>query len=460
MKVAIIGGGGARTPAIMYTFARHHKQVPLEQVVTYDIDEDRLHMMGAIADRIVQETGSPFRLVVSNDSEETIADADFVIVSIRVGGQAARAADERIALNHGYIGQETTGPAGLSYALRSIPVVQEYADMTSRLAPNAWLINFTNPSGLVTQALYDRSPVPIVGVCDSPQVIAHHIARAAGVPVDDLTWTYAGLNHLGWVTSVRYQGQEILPRIINDDTALSRMLEDDIIPPELVRHLGVVPNEYCYYYYYRDRALESQLAAEETRGEFLTRLDRSLQQGLATISSDDTDAIVERYGRYLQGREMSYLATERHGVRQLPQRTMRELILSEGEGYIGVAIKIMAALRGYGNETAVLNVPNHGAAIRGMDGDDIVEVTCEITPDGFRLIPSPPLLPESLALIRTIKTYERLTAEAALTGSRKLAIRALTHHPLVGSFPAAEKLVDAYLDKHQRYLPRFSKGQT
>jgi len=455
MKVALIGGGGARTPAVLYAFARCGSQVPVEEVALYDIDLARMRAMKAVCDSLLDGMEAPLQITFAEEAETAIAGADFVIVSVRVGGQAARAADERIALQHGCIGQETTGPGGFAFALRSIPVVSYYAELAGRLAPNAWLINFTNPAGLVTQALSQASPVPIVGVCDSPQVIAHRVCGAAGIPEDQLDWRYSGLNHLGWLTSARYRDRELLPALIADESTLDRLAQDDLIPASLIRHLGAVPNEYCSYYYLRDQALERQLAARETRGHFLARLDSQLEKDLAQADPEDADQLVACYGRYYKAREESYLAVERQSPRRLPAQPLRELILCGGQGYMGVACKIIAGLGGAGIHRTVLNVPNSGGIIPGMDEDDIVETMCEITPDGVMPLPGPPLLRESLALLQTVKAYEYLAADAARAGSRWLAIRALTHHPLVASYPLAEKLVDAYLFEHRAFLPRF-----
>ncbi len=460
MKIALIGGGGARTPAVLYAFADHGPHIPVEEIALFDIDLARMRAMKAVYDSLLDGLDTRLQIAFATEAETAISGAHFVIVSVRVGGQAARAADERIALHHGCVGQETTGPGGFSYALRSIPVVDYYAQLAGRLAPNAWLINFTNPAGLVTQALSEASPVPIVGVCDSPQVIARRVCVAAGVPEDQLDWRYSGLNHLGWLTSARTQDRELLPAIIADDAALDRLAQDDLIPASLIRHLGVVPNEYCYYYYLREQALARQLAASETRGEFLARLDNQLEADLAQVGPDDAARLVACYGQYYKAREESYLAAERQSLRQLPQQALRQVILSGGQGYIAVAFKIIAGLGGFGSHRAVLNVPNSGGIIPGMDEDDIIETMCEITPNGLLPLPGPPLPRESLALLQMVKAYERLTADAARIGSRRLAIRALTHHPLVASYPLAERLVDAYLLEHRAFLPRFwQEGQ-
>jgi 6-phospho-beta-glucosidase len=455
MKVALIGGGGVRTPAVLYALARRWAHVPIAEVALYDIDSRRQEMMALVAARMLEGTDAGFRVIAAREPAAAIDGASFVLVSIRVGGQPARAADERIALDHGCIGQETTGPAGFAYALRSIPVVEQYALMMGRLAPRAWLINFTNPSGLVTQALSSRSPVPIVGVCDSPQEIARRIADAAHVGEEEIDWRYSGVNHLGWVTSARVRGQEILPALIADDAALDRLTKDGLIPPNLVRHLGTVPNEYCYYYYYRRQALQRQQAARELRGELLARLEQQLGEEMAQLDPSDADAVIACYGRYFKQREETYLEAERQGLRRLPEQSHRDLILGGGQGYIDTAMKVIAGLCGLGPQRAALNVSNYGQIVPGMDDDDIVETSCEITAEGILPLPGPELARESLSLLRTLKAYERLASEAALTGSRRLAIRALTHHPLVASFPLAEKLVDAYLDRHRDYLPRF-----
>jgi 6-phospho-beta-glucosidase len=454
MKIAIIGGGGARTPAVVYAFVGRYHEVPIGELALYDIDAERLGLMADIAEKILQKAGRPFSLRVTRDLEEAIASASFVITTFRVGGEAARAKDERIALRCGCIGQETAGAGGFAFALRSLPVALEFAEVIGRLAPDAWLINFTNPAGLVIQALQGHALVKAVGVCDSPHGLARDIARAAQVPVEELEWHYSGLNHLGWVTSVRRDGVEILPDLLADTSALTRLLEDGLMPAELVRHLGIVPNEYLYYYYFQHQALERQQRAETTRGEFLQQLDEALKARMQVIAREDVEGRIEAFAWYLRRREETYLATERTGLRRIPERPPLETILTSGEGYIGVALEVIAGLRGGEPRHAVLNVTNKGA-IAGMEDDDVVETSCEITAKGIRPLPGPGLPTECWALMQTVKAYERLTVEAALQGSKREAIRALTHHPLVGSYERAKLLVDSYLVAHREYLPRF-----
>ncbi|MBI1878100.1 MAG: glycoside hydrolase [Chloroflexi bacterium] len=454
MKIALIGGGGARTPAAVYAIARRHYEVAIEELVLYDINLERQRLMADIAFRILQQVGYPFRVKVATHPAEAIDGASFVITTLRVGGEAARAQDERIALQYGCIGQETTGPAGFSFALRTVPVLVEYAELIGRLAPDAWLINFTNPAGLVAQGLHGCAPVRVVGVCDSPHSLAQAIARATGFPGQELRWHYTGLNHLGWITSVRQVDRELLPALLADEAALNRLLEDDLIPAELVRHLGLIPNEYLYYYYFQQRALAQQQRAGQTRGEFLQQLDDELSARLNQLESQDVEGQIAAFAWYLQRREETYLATERTRLRQRPMLSPLETILASGQGYMGIALDFIASLRSPDPHPIVLNVPNQGL-IPWLADDDVIETTCEVSSAGLRPLPGPELPLECRALVQTVKAYERLTVEAALSGSRREAIRALTHHPLVGSYERAAQLVAAYVEAHRAYLPRF-----
>ncbi len=454
MKIALIGGGGARTPAAVYAISRRHREVSVEELVLYDINLERQRLMADIAERILQQVGHLFRVKVATSPAEAIEGASFVITTLRVGGEAARAQDERIALQHGCIGQETTGPAGYSFALRTVPVLVEYAELIGHLAPDAWLINFTNPAGLVAQGLHGRTSVQVVGVCDSPHSLAQAIARATGLPNQELRWHYIGLNHLGWVTSVRQGDRELLPALVVDEAALTRLLEDDLIPVELVRHLGLIPNEYLYYYYFQQRALAQQQQAKQTRGEFLRRLDQELSVRLSQLESWDVEGRIAAFAGYLHRREETYLATERTRLRHRPLLSPLETILASGQGYIGIALDLIAGLHSHKPRSIVLNLPTQGV-IPWLADDDVIETTCEVSTAGLRPLLGPELPLECRALVQTVKAYERLTVEAALSGSRREAIRALTHHPLVGSYERAAQLVAAYVEVHRAFLPRF-----
>jgi 6-phospho-beta-glucosidase len=449
MKLAVIGGGGVRTPLLIPALARRQRSLNLTEVHLMDTDARKLGVVAPLCRYRLELAGGTFRLRWTTNPDEALRDADAVITTIRVGGERARAVDERIALQRGALGQETTGPGGFAMALRSIPAVANYAQRMRALCPHAWLINLTNPAGLVVQALSEDYPdLKIVGICDTPTSLWRDVAAAYGRRSSDVAVRVYGLNHLSWMPEAIIDGSNVVPRLIADEPRLRRIHELALFEPALLRLIGMLPNEYLYYYYYRDRALTNLRMAGETRGEQVMRLSGELVRDLEAVDPGRRpEMALDRYRRYLNSRHGTYMAVESGRVSEGSQDGLEVTGANdEGEGYAGVALDILAGARS-GGATVVANVPNQGA-ISGMHDDDVVEVTCRSDASGLHPLRQGDPDDGALLLMRQVKRYERLTVEAVRKRSRDIAVEALLAHPLVSSYPVAVSLVDAYLLAH------------
>ena len=269
MRLAILGGGGFRVPLVYGALLRDHSPGRVTEVVLHDPDAGRLAAVALVLEQLGTRHPDPPRVVTTDDLDTALHGADFVFSAIRVGGLAGRTRDERVALDLGVLGQETTGPGGLAYALRTVPVAVDIAERTRRLAPDAWFINFTNPAGIVTEAMQSVLGDRVIGICDSPIALARRAIGALGLDPAATEIDYVGLNHLGWLRALRVDGVDHLPRLLADPAALQRLEEGRLFGPEWLSTLGALPNEYLYYYYFTREAVASILEAPQTRGEFL-----------------------------------------------------------------------------------------------------------------------------------------------------------------------------------------------
>jgi len=459
MRIVVFGGAGVRTPLLMPALGRRQGKIDLRQVVLVDRDEQKLELMAPICRYVAERAGSRFDLTWTSDARDALPGAGAVITTIRPGAEAGRVLDERIALEHGVLGQETTGPGGFAMALRTIPAVSAYARQMQEHCPDAWLLNFTNPAGLVTQALTAEFPdLKVVGICDTPSSMRRQVAAAFGRSAAEVPVRFFGLNHLSWMSEALVDGENVVPRIVNDPALAARLPELSFFEPELLRLLRLLPNEYLYFYYYRDRAVANIKAASETRGEQVRRLSAELIRDLQEINPrKHPQEGWKLYRRYLQSRHGTYLATET-GDRTRHEADEAETSEPEppdgGEGYAGVALDILTSVAAGpmgGSSTLIANVPNRGA-IPGMKGDDVVETVCRCNAHGLHPIPIDSIPEDELLLMQQVKRYERLTVDAVRTSSRECAVEALMAHPLVGAFDVARKLVDAYLDAHREHV--------
>ncbi len=418
VKVAVVGGGSTYTPELVEGFVTRGERLPVDELVLLDVDPERLGIVGALAERMMRRAGWGGRLRLTEDRVEAIEGADFVIVQLRVGQQAARYRDETIPPRHGCIGQETTGPGGFAKALRTVPVVLELADLTAeRGAPGAWFVDFTNPTGLVTQALLDAGHRAI-GLCNVAIGFQRRFASYFGVEPDRVQLEHVGLNHLTWERKVLVDGVDRLPEIF--DQAIDLVADETDMPAELIRSIGAIPSYYLHYYYLADRVIEQQRTAR-TRAEEVMEIEEGLLELYRDPALDTKPKLLEERG---------------------------------GAFYSDAAAALVASLHAGTGDVQVVNLRNEGA-IPNLPADDVVEIAATIDRDGAHPLPVAPLAPDMLALVEHAKGYERLTIEAAMSGDRAVALRALMTNPLVGQYDVAVPLLAELLEANRDLLPRF-----
>ncbi|TDE97246.1 6-phospho-beta-glucosidase [Occultella glacieicola] len=433
MRIAILGGGGFRVPLVYSALARAHDRVDTTEVVLQDTDASRLRTMAAVLDGLAADLPHAPRVSLAPDLDSAVDGIDVVFSAIRVGGTHGRTVDERVALDLGLLGQETIGAGGLAYALRTVPVMDHVAARIAALAPQAWTINFTNPAGIITEAMRTHLGDRVIGICDTPIGLVRRVARTLGVALDRTVVDYVGLNHLGWLHSLVVDGVDRLPELLADDGLLASIEEARTLGPEWVRALGAIPNEYLYYYYYAREAAARISRAEQTRGEFLDAQQSTFYARAGTGAGSARAA----WDQTLHEREATYMAEARDGEREQAD--------VEGGGYHEVAVDLMAALRSGERASMILDVANKGI-IPTLPDDAVIEVPCRVDSAGVHpMTPPTPLSLDELGLVTAVKAADRQLIEAARTGSRELAWRAFGTHPLVDSVDLARRLVDGYL---------------
>jgi 6-phospho-beta-glucosidase len=455
MKITLLGAG-VRTPFVLHGLAAMGSELGLSEVTLHDVDRRRLDIMHKLGTHLCRQWGAKFGVSAEPDPRLALSGAGFVFSAIRAGQDRARALDEEIPLKYGVIGQETTGPAGFAMAMRTIPQVLKLARLIEEVCPAAMVVNFTNPVGIIMQALTTQTAVRAVGVCDGPIEMKRSVAEFLGVPADETHVEYFGLNHCGWIHRVLVDGRDRLPEILDRYEQL-RGMDDQwrLFDTELVQAIGMLPMEYLYFYYYRDRAVDHILHSGGTRGAQVMAISDALWPALHDrISAGDLDGAQRAWERALEARGASYFARER-GEMVLPagdagpEYSQTEIF--EGDGYEGLAIAVMAAGVQRRKAELIVNTPNLGA-IAGLRDDDVVEVTCQVDEHGAHPLAQGSMPSTARALIEAVKEYERLTVEAAIEGSYQKALQALLTHPLVGSYPLARSLLDDYLSTHRGFL--------
>jgi len=433
MKLAMIGGGGFRTPLVYRALLRDRAPGRVDEVALIDPDGSRLRTMARILEDQARDFPDAPRVSVHTDAEEGLRGADFVFSAIRVGGMHGRATDERIGLSHGVIGQETVGFGGISYALRTLPVAMQLAELIARVAPDAWVINFTNPAGVVTEAMGRVLGQRVIGICDSPIGLARRALGALGIRDSrDVEIEYAGLNHLGWLTALRRDGVDLLPELLASPERIESFEEGALFGADWIRTLGALPNEYLHYYSYRRDVLQADQYAATTRGRYLLDQQAGFWDEAATAPHPHAAWEACRHER-----EVTYMATNRDSA-GMGDRDEEDLVSG---GYEDVALALMRAIAYDQSARLILNVPG-GGVLAGLDAEAVVEVPCIVGADGPRPIAGAVVPDFGLGLVTTVKYVERQTIEAALTGSRAAALRALAHHPLIDSVRVARALLD------------------
>ncbi|GAA2211616.1 6-phospho-beta-glucosidase [Nonomuraea monospora] len=434
MRLAVLGGGGFRVPLVYGALLRDTATKPrVEEVVLYDVSPGRLETVSHVLRGMAAGHDDPPLVRTTTDLDTALRDATFVFSAIRVGGLAGRTADERVALELGLVGQETTGPGGVAFGLRTVPVAVRVAERVAALAPGAWVINFTNPAGMITEAMRRVLGDRVIGICDSPIGLVRRAAAALGLDPARVSPDYAGLNHLGWLRGLTHDGQDVLPRLLADDALLGQVEEARLFGPGWVRTLEALPNEYLYYYYFTREAVAG--SSGRTRGEsLLEQQDRFY----AAVRARPGEALAE-WTRARRERDTSYMAEARDAT-GAGERSAADL---EAGGYEGIALALMAAIARGEPSTMILNVRN-GTAVPGLPPDAVVEIPCAVDGAGVRPLATGGLPGRFLGLVQQVKAVEQTVIEAALTGSSRLAVAAFALHPLVDSVSTAERLLDGY----------------
>ncbi|WP_297436026.1 6-phospho-beta-glucosidase [uncultured Clostridium sp.] len=436
LKIVTIGGGSSYTPELVEGFIKRYEILPVTELWLVDIEEGRekLEIVGNLAKRMVKKAGVPMEIHISYDRREALVDADFVTTQMRVGLLDARVKDERIPLSHGVIGQETNGAGGMFKAFRTIPVILEIEKDIAKLCPDAWLINFTNPAGMVTEALNRygaRQNGKYIGLCNVPIGMEMAAAKVLNVEHKDLNMTFAGLNHMVFGTKVEVDGvdrtNDLIEALANGEIGqIVRNISDFSWNAEFIRGLGMIPCPYHKYYYQREKMLAEELkefAKGQTRAEIVKGVEGELFDLYKNPDLEDKPTQLEKRG---------------------------------GAYYSDAACRLITSIYNDTNDIQPVDFRN-GDSISDIDEDSVVEVSCVITKDGPKPLKIGELPLATKGLIQEIKTFERLTVEAAVEGNFEKAVLALTINPLVASDSLAKTLVEELLEAHKEYLPQFKE---
>ena len=439
MKITVIGAAGVRTPLLVHGLATAGDSVKLEELVFWDTDQERLKVMGKVADAMGKRSGLRARTRISSSPVDALQGADYVITSIRAGGIDARVKDETIALAHGLVGQETVGAGGFACAMRNLAIMIEYAKLIERVAPGATVINFTNPVGIISQGLLNHSHVKLLGVCDTPLETFEAIAHALGRNPFELHFDYLGLNHLGWVRSIRDQaGVELLPEVLASPEIIQKCYRHGLFPSEFIQKLGLLPTEYLYFYYFPEAAYKNTERSGQSRGQAIAEMNVRLFQKLAPAPESQ---LVDIYESYLRERNASYFSIEATAGEK---RRENQELYSEFSGYERIAVLVLRALNADRPSLIPLTVRN-GSALADLEANDAVELPCHVSSKGVA-VPAVGHAPEAVrALLLQVKEYERLTVRAATEHSREAALAALEKNPLVGRREIAQQVLAEYV---------------
>lgn len=416
MKLTVVGGGSTYTPELVDGLGRLTGELPIDELVLLDPDAERLAVVGAFADRMLRQAGSVTRLVTTTDREAAIDSASAVLLQFRVGGQQARAQDETFPLECGCVGQETTGAGGLAKALRTVPVALDLARTVSRrAAPDAWIVDFTNPVGIVTRALLDDGHRAI-GLCNVAIGFQRLLAGWLGTDPDHVELDHVGLNHLTWIREVRVGDVDLLPRVLDEHgPELAARLE---LPLDLITELRMIPSYYLRYFYAHDEVV-AELLSEGTRAAEVQRIEAELLELYRDPSLVTKPPLLEQRG---------------------------------GAYYSEAAVALLASLLGQSADGRhVANVRN-GGTLGFLPDDAVIETTCDVTPHGARPRPVRPLEPLLSGLVAHVSAYEELALDAALHGGRDRIVAALLAHPLVGQWDAANRLTDSLIARNREFL--------
>jgi len=427
LKLVVIGGGSSYTPELVEGLIQNHDKLPIGELWLVDIPagEHKLNIVGNLAKRMVEKSGLPIRVELTLNRREALPNADFVSTQMRVGMLEARMRDESIPLKYGVIGQETTGPGGMLKAFRTIPVLLDICRDMEELCPNAWMLNFTNPAGMVSEAVNRYSNIKAIGLCNSPIGVYKWLSKLYDVPSERIYAEFVGLNHLHWVTQITIDGESKMEELLRGkDSYSAKNVPQMDWNPNLMRGLGAIPSYYLKYFYLTKEMFESQLEAEKkegTRAEVVKRVEDELFELYKDPDLKDKPKQLEKRG---------------------------------GAFYSEAAVNLMVSLHTDRRDIQTLNVSNNGI-LPFLPNDASIEVNCIVTKQGpipVAVTNVPPAVP---GLIHAVKTYERLAIDAAVTGNRELALQALVCNPLVTSANVADAMLNEMLEANKEYLPTF-----
>ncbi len=427
LKIAVIGGGSSYTPELIDGFIKRIHQLPVTDIYLNDIEEgnEKLTIVSNLARRMISHKNLNINIVETLDLEEALEGADFVLTQLRVGGLEARAKDERIPLKYGLIGQETTGAGGFAKGLRTIPVILDICKKMERLCKDAWLINFTNPAGMVTEAVLKHTKIKTLGLCNVPIGMTKNIAKIMNVDSDRLFVEYAGLNHLVWGTRIWLDGQRVdctvFDKIADGESMTMKNIPDLKWDGSFIHQLGLLPCPYHRYYYLTENMLEDELEAFKsghTRAEAVMKIEKTL------FEKYRTEDLVEK-------------------PIELEQRG--------GAWYSDAAVSLITSIHGDLRKIHTVNIKNEGT-IQGLADDAVVEVNAVIGKHGALALNVPKLPSHALGLMHSVKAYEQLTIEAVIQKNKEIGVQALSLHPLIFSTDQAKKLVDDIIKENSRYL--------
>jgi 6-phospho-beta-glucosidase len=416
LKIGVIGAGSTYTPELVEGLIAQHERIPLRELVLMDIDPRKLSIVGDLARRMVRRSGLPIEVRLTGERSVAIEGAAFVLTQLRVGGLAARRLDELIPRQLGYVGQETTGAGGFFKALRTIPVILEIAGEMEERAPGAVLVNFTNPAGIITEAVLNRARVPVVGLCNGPIGTRKQILQLLDAGNRDLAMRYFGLDHLSFAADLTLRGRDVTAEAIAALAARS-----DPIGAAILEGLQLVPSSYLQYFYRRPEKVDEQRAEAQSRAERVMEIEEELLRLYQDPALAEKPKILEQRG---------------------------------GAWYSTVATMVIAAMVGNTGEVHIVNTRNNGA-IPDLPPECAVEVQASVDARGATALVQGPLPLRVRGLVQQVKAYEQLTVEAAVSGDRQAAIWALVNNPLVGSYAAATEIFDRLLEAHRPYLPAF-----
>lgn len=427
LKITVIGAGSSYTPELFADLAAEAEPLNVEQVVLMDLNAERAAFVAGVSEKLVKVSGQHIKVSGTTDLEEAIRGADFVILQIRVGGLSARVRDEKLPMEFDMVGNETTGAGGFVCALRTISATLEIARAIEELSPNAWVFNLSNPAGIVTETLLKNTSLKVMGFCNIPINTTYALAEVLGVSPAKLQLDSFGLNHLSWVQRVFVEGEERLQSLIaetcdTDSILYRRGIVDDFMEPDFFRTLAMIPSWYVRYFYFPEQTLEEDRSQAQSKGEKDMRAEARLREIFSTTGYDDE---------------------------------ARQILSSKGgaQYYLPVLQAIQAIVNNSG-DVIIADVRN-GTALPDLPPDVCVEVPTRIFRERAEALPIGAMPLSVRGLVQTVKAYEELTIQAALTGSRDIAIEALMANPLVGSFGKASRFFEQVLENERSYIPQF-----